>query len=66
MARALIKSQVKVLIKLFQKFVSTGKKPGHAEGVAFRKAKRAEGFGAEPQGLKKQEPVGTLSNKFPF
>ena len=45
------KSHSKVLIKLFQKFVGTGKKPGRAKGAAFRKAKRAEGFGAEPQGL---------------
>ena len=33
----------KVLIKLFQKFAGTGKKPGRAEGAAFRAAKRAEG-----------------------
>ena len=42
---------VKVLVKLFQKFVATRKKPGHPEGVAFSEGKRGEGFGTESQGL---------------
>ena len=49
--KLIILCKCKVLIELFQKFAGTGKKPGHAEGVAFRKAKRAEGCGAEPHEL---------------
>ena len=43
------KKSIKVLVKLFQKFVTTGKKPGHPGGVAFSEGKRGEGWDRVPR-----------------